>query len=76
MREIRAAVGDGRGSFTIESVYLDEPQGREVLFAPAATAIPTGTPFTGAADLSWAMKARVRCCAWERMSLPASPATA
>ncbi len=39
MTEVRAAVGDGQGSFRFASIYLDEPQGREVLVAIRASGV-------------------------------------
>ncbi len=39
MIEVRAAVGDGIGGFTLETISLDEPQGREVLVSVRASGV-------------------------------------
>jgi S-(hydroxymethyl)glutathione dehydrogenase/alcohol dehydrogenase len=39
MTRVRAAVGDGRGNFSIEDVEIDEPQGQEVLIAIRASGV-------------------------------------
>lgn len=39
MTEVRAAVGDGQGSFRIETIHLEDPQGREVLLQMGASGV-------------------------------------
>ena len=53
MIQIRAAVGDGEGSFALETVYLDEPKGREVLVGIRAS----GVCHTDWDSLSWGRRA-------------------